>query len=160
MRSVVALIVLVGALADSSASSSSFRQLYSGFDGPRESKSFRFDSADAVRASWVASAIPGQLEEILSRVDFTRDVLIAAAVGMRDDVNAPAKVVEVDELVVYLEIGVNTADCTEPIRLSYPFVLVSVPRPKLPIPSEGFDHKGYENGCRPEMSGVPHDPGS
>ena len=68
MRIVIALVISLFAAAgyaqQSAPLGSPFQQLYSGFDGPRLPKSYRFASADAVRQSWVAFAVPSELERI------------------------------------------------------------------------------------------------
>ena len=160
MRVLVAVVTLLSTVAGYAWPPTPFLQLYSGFNGPRLPHSFLFDSPVAVRDSWVALAVPNELEGILSKVDFARDVLIAVAVGERQNVNVPAKAVAADGLVIYLQSGVNMPDCAEPKGSSYPFVLVSVPKVKSQFASQGYDHQNYGNGCAKVMTGIPHDPGS
>ena len=164
MRSVIAVVISLLAAAgyaqQSVPLSSPFQQLYAGFDGPRLPKSYRFDSADAVRQSWVAFAVTSELEQILSTMDFGQDVLVAVAVGGRENVNVSPKAVAADGLLVFVRIGVNMPDCGEPHAKSYPFVLVAVPKPKSKSPSEGYDLQNYGNGCLKVLTGIPNDPAS
>jgi hypothetical protein len=164
MRIVIALVIslfaAVGYAQQLSPLGSPFQQLYSGFDGPHLPKSYRFDSADAVRQSWVAFAVPNELERILPTIDFGQDVLVAVAVGGRENVNVLPKAVAADGLLIFVSIGVNMPDCGEPHAKSYPFVLVAVPKPKSKSPSEGYDLQNYGNGCLKVMTGIPNDPAS
>ena len=131
-----------------------------GLNGPRTPKAERFDSAAAVRASWVAAALSNDVDATLAKVDFDHEVVLAAAVGERTNVNTSLRIARVRELVTYVEIGVNMPNCGQPHGYSYPFVLLAVPKPTSPYAAPGYDYQNYGNGCAPPLSGSPHDGGS
>jgi hypothetical protein len=137
-----------------------YRRLFAGFNGPRSPGTFNYFSAQEVRGSWVALALGARLEEVLSEVDFDRQILVAAAVGERMSANGALSVVRLDvnDSVVTpdVQIGVNRSGCDQPALASYPFVLVAVGRPKRTVATGGIDHQDYPNGCARTASGEPH----
>jgi hypothetical protein len=136
-----------------------YRQLFAGFNGLRSPGTFNYFSAQEVRGSWVALALGERIEEILSEVDFSRQILVAAAVGERTNANGALSVVRLDVnasvVTPYVQIGVNDSRCDQPPLASYPFVLVAAGRPKRALPSGAVDHQNYPNGCARTVSGKP-----
>jgi hypothetical protein len=137
-----------------------YRQLFAAFDGPRSPGTFNYFTAQEVRGSWVAEALGERIEKVLSQVDFGRQILVAAAVGMRMNANGALAVLRLDvnDSVVtpYVQIGVNKSGCDQPALASYPFVLAAVGRPKKALPTGVVDQQNYPNGCARTISAKPH----
>jgi hypothetical protein len=147
--------------ASNDGEAGAYRELYEGFNGPTLGRTYRYASADEVRASWVARALGGELDKVLAQVDFAREILIAAAAGERLRANGPVSVIriDVDNSVVkpYLEIGVNAPGCDELPSSSYPFVLAAMSRPKKDVDAAGMNPQDFPNGCVRTAAGLPHD---
>jgi hypothetical protein len=137
-----------------------YRQLLAGFNGPRLPGTFNYSSAQEVRGSWVAQALGERLERVLAQIDFSRQILVAAAVGERMNANGALNLMRLDvnDSVVtpYVQIGVNKAGCDQPSLASYPYVLAAAGRPKKSLPTGGMDHQNYPNGCARTVSAEPH----
>ena len=144
-----------------SSNSISYKQVYVGFNGPKQSKTYTFNSIESVKSSWLASAIPSEIEKVLSSVDFNYQILIAAAVGERQNVTQNVSIVlmaKFDTRVTpFVAIGVTNTGCNPPTLNSYPFVLVVIEKSKEVQSANGYDHQNYADECKPVMSGLPHD---
>ena len=69
------------------AKSDSFQQVYIGFNGLHEPEVTYFHSEQEVRRSWLASNIKKlRLDEIVSKINFKKQVLLLVAVGDRGNV--------------------------------------------------------------------------
>jgi hypothetical protein len=137
-----------------------YRQIYAGFNGPKDPHTYNYYSAEEVRGSWLAQALGDRLDQVLSQVDFAQQILIAAAAGARTTANGDLSLsrIDVNDSVVtpYLQIGVNKPGCEQPMNNSYPFVLAARGRTRKNLPSGGMDFQNYLNGCTRTASGEPH----
>jgi hypothetical protein len=137
-----------------------YRQVFAGFDGPRSAGTFNYFSAEEARTSWVALALGDRIDKILAEVDFSRQVLVAAAVGERMNANGALSLARLDvndsRVAPYVQVGVNKAGCDQPSLASYPFVLIAVGRPKKTLPTGGMNAQDYPNGCARSISSQPH----
>ena len=62
------------------------RQLAFGFNGPAEAGALLLRSEDEVQQSWLAAALPPEeLASVLSRTDFSRQVLVVYALGLHQN---------------------------------------------------------------------------
>jgi hypothetical protein len=136
-----------------------YRQLFAGFNGPRSAGTFNYFSAQEARTSWVALALGDRIDEILPEVDFSRQILVAAAAGERMSANGALGLARVDVndsmVTPYVQIGVNRSGCDQPALASYPFVLIAVGRPKKTLPTGGMNIREYPNGCARTLSSQP-----
>jgi hypothetical protein len=105
------------------------RQVAAGFNGPASSGAYVFRSEADVRRSWLAAALPKQeLDTLISRTDFSKQVLVAYSFGRRE--NASSQII-LSELryhrnqgyTISTTIGVVPESCGVPFADSYPFVV-------------------------------------
>jgi hypothetical protein len=154
-------LTLIALCANGCSQAVRYEQLFAGYNGPRVPKTEYFGSASSVKASWIAKALsPAELERVLSRVPFERDMLVAASVGMRESVTQ----VSLDSISAHgsvlstnVRIGVIEVGCLRPHSMSYPFVLAVVRRPNNFDGSGGLDHQNFPDGCAVVMSGAPNE---
>ena len=103
-----------------------------------------------------------ELQGVLGKVDFSHQVLVAAAVGARARANGSLRLTRVqiyDSTVKpYVAIGVNNNACQLPSGESYPFVLAVIERPAHLRKLSSFDHQNFPNGCAPVATGKANDP--
>lgn len=142
--------------------SARYQQLFVGYNGPNLPKTEYFRSAAAVKGSWVAHALSSaELERVLSRIPFEREVLVAASVGARKAVTqvslAGMSQYESSSLSTNIRIGVIEAGCSQPHAMSYPFVLAIVELPEKFDGLGGYDHQNYPDGCKAVMRGISSD---
>jgi hypothetical protein len=137
-------------------------QLFVGYNGPSLPITEYFENADSVKSSWVARAVtPTELERVLSRIAFEHEILVVAAVGLRETATNVAldgiSVWESNAITTYIRVGVIEADCSQPRSKSYPFVLAVVERPKKFNGSGGYHHQNYPDGCKAVARGSPNE---
>jgi hypothetical protein len=139
-----------------------YKQLFTGFNGPFFPGNSAFEDRAAVERSWLAKAMgQRQLEQLLSSVDFKAQILIAVAIGKRDNVTGSLMVSNVrayrSSVSPYVRIGVNEGDCQNGFNTSYPFALIVIERPKSEWRFSGYDHQNFPDGCKEPKSGSPND---
>lgn len=154
------LLSLMVVLCTSSCSQSArYEQLFIGYNGPSVAKTEYFRSAASVKGSWVARSLSSaELERVLSRISFEREMLAAAAVGARETVTqvslASISQYKLSALSTNIRIGVIETGCSQPHAMSFPFVLAVVEPPEKFDGSGSFDHQNYPDGCKAVVSGI------
>ncbi len=106
------------------------RQLASGFNGPASSNTYVFHSSDEVRHSWLAKALSREdLDKLILRTDFSKQVLIAYSFGERENAAGPILLSELgyhragQGYSISTVIGVVPESCGVRFAKSYPFVV-------------------------------------
>ena len=163
MRAILFLLFLA-CLSPCRADPVPYKQLFAGFNGPRVTDTHFFTSVVAVRSSWLATAMPAQLEKVLSEVDFAHQMLVVSVVGEHGGATGQVKIVRIEVSrekrqtygMAFVAIGVNGAGCKQKYRRSYPFV-VAVIEKEPNIQSGGYDDQNFPDGCKPTISGTSHD---
>ena len=149
------------ALNISGCQGSGYTQLLRGFNGPSNPGTAYFSDAESVKASWLRAALTAkQLEQALSQVSFQRQVLVAVAVGKRENATGALTIDRIDRdsaVIPYVLIGVNDTGCSHSHAASYPFVLAVIDRPKESTPSIGYFFQNFPDGCKAVVTGVPND---
>ena len=137
-----------------------FWQLYSGGNGPGDSKAEIFESSDDVLSSWIAQALStDELGQLLGEVDFDSQVVVSLTFGERQNATGTIHLSEVDysatrnSLYVAGLIGVTEPGCDEPRASSYPFVLGVAQRPATVPGSRSTSRQNFNDGCKPIMGG-------
>ncbi len=138
-----------------------FEQLWVGFDGPESTGVAVFENEAGVLSSWLPDAIGGvELADILARVDFETQILVALAIGERETatgavhMNVSYNAIH-ESLTVSARVGVNEEGCDFPYSKSYPFALAVVARPPLVPDHPGYGLSNFGDGCKPPISGRP-----
>jgi hypothetical protein len=137
------------------------RQLATGFNGPATWGEYIFRSEAEVRQSWLAVALSDQeIEALLTRTDFARQVLVGVSFGRR--LNASGQVI-ISELAyqarfrgysIAVRIGVVPESCGIRFTGSYPFVVgvvAAVPGAGV----QGYSSSNFPDKCGPIVSGEP-----
>jgi hypothetical protein len=137
-----------------------FRQLAVGFNGHGTPASEVFGSESEVRSSWLARALgPDTVSRLLSRIDFTTEMLVVASLGQGSGVtDVLLSDVHYSEptqsLTVSAGVAVNDSDCRHAHAPSYPFVVGSAPRP-VPLPGQpGYSFSSFADGCKVPKTGT------
>src|SRR5450432_2605934 len=161
-RKILSLLLISSLSASAQAEPLNFKQLYVGFNGPKAPATFVFTSQESANSSWLGPALGEQAKLVLSQVDFSHQVLVAAAVGERstNTGNVSIQLIEAHQSIVtpYVRLGVNSPECIEPKRPSYPFVLAVIEKLEGLRPVTGYDHQNFPDGCKPVPSGAPVSP--
>lgn len=91
--------------------STSFKQLYVGFNGPSSPGRNVFASQAEATSSWLAAALGDRIPSVLAQVDFSHQLLIVTAVGERSTTTGNVAVSEVlrhgKGVMSFVRIGVN-----------------------------------------------------
>jgi hypothetical protein len=132
-------------------------QIYVGFNGPESSSTSFFASAGQAESSWLGAALGAKAKNLLSQVDFSHQLLVASAVGARENTTGNVSVDRVfvidGSVMTSLRIGVNGEGCKQPKVASYPFVLTVIEKPTAFNPdSGGQDLQNFDDGCKPVPS--------
>ena len=122
-----------------------FVQVHAGLNGPKEFSRETYYSEEELLASWVADAISTQkLAELINRVDFSGQVIVALASGRRANASGRFHITDVsynsllESWSIYGTVGVNQDGCNRPAEESYPFAVAIADAPaKKPITSGG-----------------------
>ena len=131
-----------------------FEQLHVGFNGPTTLERSVIQSREEFESSWIMSALADEAPALLLKVDFSRVVLIAAAVGSRESNTGNIEVPEVTKhgegLIVNVRVGVNDQTCNQPDQPSAPFVLIAVEKSaQLDHYTGGISVQNFADGCKP-----------
>jgi hypothetical protein len=172
---VVAAFLLAGWSGGSVAGPLKFKQVFVGFDGPSRNEANHFDSADAVRKSWIAGALePRQLADLLAKVEFRHQMVVVMAIGefeastgsvIIDAVETGGSVMTITGpestdaggLLVRVRVGVPEAGCKYTRRTSYPFAIVIAEKPDKLEKGAGYDRYNFPDGCKGIRTGQPHE---
>ena len=135
------------------AKSDSFQQVYIGFNGLHEPEVTYFHSEQEVRRSWLASNIKKlRLDEIVSKINFKKQVLLLVAVGDRGNVATGniyiKQIINGDHILAYADVGVSGEDCKYSYDNSYPFSLSIAPKPKKSQFLSGFYIQNFSDVCK------------
>jgi len=137
------------------------QQVAAGFNGPATGGSEVFRSEAEVRSSWLAKALTAdELEAMLARADFTRQVLVSHSAGRYGNasgevmLSALGYVTQGSGYSVSIKIGVVPEDCGMEDADSYPFVVgVTNAVPDAEIRGSGLSNFGAP--CGPVVASAP-----
>lgn len=140
------LVSLLGLTSCSKMRSIEFQQIYVGLNGPKIPELYFYEDQASLEKSWVRLALSDQhYNQLLSKIDFKRHVLLAFALG---EIDAPIGEVRIDRLRkfvsrtsspsmdVSVSLGIVDAKCSKRHTIAYPFVLATFDIP------ENFKHSG------------------
>lgn len=138
-----------------------FVELHAGFNGIEEDTGTKldvFESRTEALDSWLSQVIPpADLQQLLDRVDFQQQNIVAMRSAPVDFANGKVYIRDVEYrarhqyMNVNGYVGVNAPDCKEPKAWSYPFVVVAAPRPDFEVESYGASMVRLIEGCRPTV---------
>ncbi|HEY0064352.1 MAG TPA: hypothetical protein VGC21_19710 [Telluria sp.] len=133
------------------------RQVYVGVNGPAAPHfDYLLDQA-ALEKSWVKPVLDEtQWRALLSTIDFNREMLLALAVGERENASGTVKIsrayiytgVADRPLNINAKIGVLGDACKGLWKVSAPFTLVVIPKSAYSGASGGYDIANFPDGCR------------
>lgn len=113
-----------------------FLQVYTGLNGPENYSTDTFFTPSDVRSSWVGEAIDSrQLEELLDRVDFSGQVLVAFASGFRGNTSGKIYITDasynaiLNNWSITGRVGVNQDGCGFTPEKQYPFAIAIAEKP-------------------------------
>ncbi len=138
-----------------------FRQIYSGWNGPKHKSIIVLEDKTEVAASWLAKALTEEeLSEVLSKVDFSSQALVAFGIGKRTTATGSLFFTKTPEQspVTYLimRVGVNEQACDRAQASSYPFALAVVERSAMTRSASSNNlQANFGDGCKPAKSGQP-----
>lgn len=139
-----------------------FQQIYVGFNGPSNPETKVFTGPEEFKkATWIPKALSGdQISEILSKVAFKNQVLIAIALGSHSRGTGNVIVTDLtmnsrNRIVSYKAfIGRISNDCRYSSATSYPFVIATKFRSATSIYGSKLQ-SNFSDGCKPPVTGTP-----
>jgi hypothetical protein len=152
VAAVAAIVCLSGCNEDSLA----LEQVATGANGPSGPEASYFLSQREADLSWVPAALgPARYRSILSKVDFSHEMLVAVAAGSQQNFSGSLRIAEVYEYTgvpsrpinVRLQVGVFPSECFE-AKESRPFGLAIVEQPKQLSPDRGYERQNFQAACK------------
>ena len=138
-----------------------FTQLLVGFNGPDSPGTDVFERDADVRASWLGKALTDkELERVLARVDFQRQIVVALTVGRRETATGDLLIRDVkydastQSLTVSGAVGVNDEECDQARAISHPFAIAVAPKPERVPRFPGYAMSNFPDGCKPPKVGT------
>jgi hypothetical protein len=135
-------------------------QVFAGYNGPAKSGNWTFTSAKDVRSSWVARALTeAQLQDVLEKIDFEKQVLVVVYFGRRTTATGTAYVSQASYDAAELRwqvgghLGVRANHCPQQEAVSYPFALATAPEPAGDPLSMSHSQQNFGDGCKSPVSG-------
>lgn len=121
-----------------------------------------FESRAEALDSWLSRVIaPAELQQLLDKVDFQHQTIVAMRFAAVDSANGKVYIREIEYrarhqyMSVIGYVVVNMPDCKEPKTWSYPFVVVASPRPDFEVQSYGASMAMLTEGCKPTVGAEP-----
>ncbi|MFZ6781321.1 hypothetical protein ACO0LD_31175 [Undibacterium sp. Ji83W] len=135
--------------------------IFTGTNGPTKPQAYHFESRSQLDNSWVKSALSSSdYEQVLSKIDFRRQILVAVSVGERNSVSENVQLWRIrllpvgeDTIVdVSVKVGMVSKECRKDFT-SYVFVLGTFEKPKQALSYGSYDMDNFNAGCVTELSG-------
>ena len=163
----ILLISLLLVSCNMNAKNLDIKPVHTGFNGSHEfTKMYFYESHIEIANSWMKSSLtPDELAQLLTKVDFKKQVIFVYSFGERMAAAGSLKITELSYisnpesnsagLSVIAYIGItNDKDCTLALKKSYPFIVLVIERDKngLKFRQGGYTEYNFRDDCSKSVS--------
>jgi hypothetical protein len=163
----ILLISLLLVSCNMNAKNLDIKPVHIGFNGSHEfTKMYFFENNATIENSWMKSSLtPDELAQLLSKVDFKKQLIFVYSFGERMAAAGSLKITEMNYipdpksnsagLSVIAYIGITSdKDCALALKKSYPFVVLVIDRDKngLKFRQGGYTEYNFKDDCSKSVS--------